>query len=88
MEAAEGVEDRGGPGPVGGEVKRVAAGVAGEVAGDVQDPVAQSFGFADSMLVLQAEQLCPDHHVVCAEGELEPRGVGVEAVEGQIAGPR
>src|SRR5204863_935587 len=50
LEAFEGVEDRTGPGPVGWEVKGVAAGVVGELPGDVQDPVAQPFGFADPVL--------------------------------------
>jgi len=30
--------------------------------------------------------LGPDHHVVCDQRELEPRRVGVEAVERQVAG--
>lgn len=44
LEALERVQDRVSPGPVRGEVKCVAARVSGEVAGDVQDPVAQAFG--------------------------------------------
>jgi hypothetical protein len=47
LEALEPVEDCVGPGPVGGEVERTAAGVAGQLPGDVQDPVAQPFGLAD-----------------------------------------
>ena len=62
------------------------AGVAGELPGDVQDPVAQPFGLADPVLAVEREQLGPDHHVVRGERELEPRRVGLEGVEGQVAG--
>ena len=63
-----------------------AAGVAGELPGDVQDPVAQPFGFADPVLAVEGEQLGPDHDVVRGERELEPRGVRVEVVERQVVG--
>ena len=46
LQALERAVDRCGPGPVGGEVQRGAAGVAGELSGDVQDAVAQPLGFA------------------------------------------
>ena len=38
------------------------------------------------MLAAEAEQLGPDDHVMSAERQLEPRRVGVEAVERQVAG--
>jgi len=38
--------------------------VAGEMAGDVQDAVAQPLGLADGVLVLEAELLGPDGDVV------------------------
>jgi len=86
LEAFERLEDRGGPGPVGGEVERGAAGVAGELAGDVQDPVAKSLGLADLVLGVEREQLRPDGDVVRGERELEPRGVRRERVEWQVGG--
>lgn len=49
MEAFERLEDRAGPGPLGREVQRDPAGVAGELSGDVQDPVAQPFGFTGAV---------------------------------------
>jgi hypothetical protein len=45
LQAFERLEDRAGPGPVGGEVQGGAAGVAGELPGDVEDPVAKPLGF-------------------------------------------
>ena len=82
------LEDRGGPGPVGGEVQRELSGVAGELSGDVQDAVAQPLGLADLVLAVERELLRPDHHVVRGEGELEPGGVRGEGVERQVAGAR
>ena len=85
LELLERAEDRAGPGPVGGEVQRGPAGVAGELPGDVEDPVAQSLGFAEPVLALEREQLRPDHDVVRGKCELEPRRVGLEGVERQVA---
>ena len=44
LELLKRAKDRAGPGPVGGEVQRGPAGVAGELPGYVQDPVAQPLG--------------------------------------------
>ena len=84
MESFEGAEDCLGPGPVGWEVQGGAPGVAGELPGDVQDPVAKPLGLTDPMLAVEREQLRPDHDVVCAQRELEPRGVRGEVVKRQI----
>ena len=54
LQALEAVEDRVGPGPVGGEVQGDAAGVAGELPGDVQDPVAQPFGLVEPVFAVEA----------------------------------
>ena len=62
----------------------MAAGVAGEVPGDVQDPVAQAFGFR--WVSPARHGLGPDDHVVRYQREFEPRGVRLEAVEGQVVG--
>jgi hypothetical protein len=40
--------------------------MAGEVPGDVEDSVSRPFGFADAVLAVEREQLCPDHYVVRA----------------------
>jgi hypothetical protein len=85
LEAFERAQDRSGPGPVGREVQGTLAGVTGEVPGDVQDSVAQSLGLADPVLAVEREQLCPDHHVVRGQRELEPRGVRGEGVKRQEA---
>ena len=66
-EAFERRGDGGGPGPVGGQVQRELAGVAGELAGDVQQPVAQVLGLADAVLAIEAQQLGPDGEIVRAE---------------------
>jgi hypothetical protein len=65
-EALERVRDGGRPGPVGGQVQRELAGVAGELAGDVQQPVAQSLGLADGMFAVEEQQLRPDGEIVRA----------------------
>jgi hypothetical protein len=55
LQSFEGEEDRAGPGPVGGELQRLAAGVAGELAGDVEDPVAQPFGLAHAVFAVETQ---------------------------------
>jgi hypothetical protein len=67
-------------------VQGQAAGVPGELPGDVQDAVAQSLGFADPVLAVEREQLGPDHDVVGGERELEPCGIRPEGVKRQIRG--
>jgi hypothetical protein len=52
-ESLECVEDRVGPGPVGGEVQCGASGVAGDLSGDVQDAVAQPLWFCDGVLAVE-----------------------------------
>ena len=74
-------DDRGGLGTVGGQVQGGLAGVAGEVSGDVQNAVAQAFGFGDLVFAVEAELLGPDGDVVREQCELEPRRVGFEGVE-------
>lgn len=83
-EALERVGDRGGPGPVGGQVQRELAGVAGELAGDVQQPVAQALGLADAVLAVEEQLLGPDGQIVGAERGFQPRLVGRERREGQV----
>jgi hypothetical protein len=63
-------------------VQGEAAGVAGELAGDVQQPVAQSLGLADGVLAVEQQQLGPDGQIVGAERGFQPRLVGRERREG------
>ena len=65
-------------------MQRGRAGVAGQLSGDVQDAVAQSFRFADFVFAVERELLGPDRQVVCGERELEPRGVRGERVEREV----
>lgn len=67
LEVLEGLEDGAGPKPVGGEMQGDPGGVAGELRGHVQDPVAQPSRLADLLFAVEREELCPDHHVVRGE---------------------
>jgi hypothetical protein len=58
--------------------------VAGELAGDVEDAIAQSFGLADGLFAVKAELLGPDHDVVGNQGEFEPGGVRDKALEREV----
>jgi hypothetical protein len=60
------------------------AGVAGELAGDVQQPVAQSLGLAEAVFAVEEQRLCPDRQVVRAERGFQPCLVGRERREGQV----
>jgi len=80
-EAFEGAHDRGGPGPVGGQVQGAASGVAGELGGDVQQPLTQAFGFTDLVFAVQEQRLGPRRQGVCGQRELKPRLVGLEIAE-------
>jgi len=62
----------------------VLAGVAGQVCGDVQDAVAQPFGFAHAVFTIEAELLGPDRDVMRGQRELQPRGVGRKRVKRQM----
>ena len=81
VEALERAEDRGGPGPVSGEVQRRCPGVTGQLSGDVQDPVTEPLGLCEPVLAVERELLGPDDQIVGAERELKPRGVRLERVE-------
>ena len=84
VEALERAEDRGGPGPVSGEVQDGCACVTGELSGDVQDSVTQPLGLGDPMFAVEGELLGPDDQIVGVERELEPRGVRLERVEREV----
>ncbi len=66
LEAFERAEDRGDPGPVGGEVQGGAPGVAGEWT-DVGITVSQPLGLTELVLAVEGEQLRPDGNVVCGQ---------------------
>jgi hypothetical protein len=58
VQALEGAQDRAGPGPVGGEMQRGAACMAGELPGDVQDAVTKALGLGDAVLAVEGQKLC------------------------------
>ena len=58
--------------------------MAGEPAGDVQEPVAEPFRFAAGELAGEQEALRPGEQVLRAAGELEPGGVRLDAAEGAV----
>jgi hypothetical protein len=61
-----------------------AAGVEGEAAGGVQEPVAQGLVFADGQLVVEREQLGPGDEVLGDERYLHPDGVVIKAAEREV----
>ena len=67
-------------------MQRGAAGVAGDLPGDVQDAVAKPLGLTDGVLAPQRERLHPDHDVVAQQRELQPGGVRAEEVKRQPLG--
>ena len=64
-------------------MERPAAGVAGEAAGDAEEPAAEGAGGACGC-VGEPEQLRPSEQVVCEHGEHRPGGVGVELAGGEM----
>jgi hypothetical protein len=86
-EAFERAGDGGAPGPVGGQVQREPAGVAGQAAGDMQQAVAQSLGLAGGVVAVEEQQLGPDGEVVRAQRGFQPCLVGRERRERQVAEP-
>jgi hypothetical protein len=83
-QALEGCEELLAPGPAARQVQTELAGVAGEPAGDVEEPVAEPFGFAAGELAAEQQPLRPGEQVLGAEGELEPGGVRLEGAEGEV----
>ena len=74
-----------GPGPVAVELELGAAAVADDLAGDVQQPVAQPFGFGVGELAVKADQLRPGEQVLGDQRELEPGLVVLEGVVREVA---
>jgi len=66
-------------------VQRKLAGVAGEAAGDVQQPVAQALGFADAVFAVEEQLLGPDGQIVRDQRGFQPRLVGRERGEREVA---
>ena len=61
------------------------AAVADDLAGGVEQPVAQPFGFGGGELAVQAGQLRPGEEVLGDQGELEPGLVVLEGVMREVA---
>ncbi len=58
--------------------------MAGEPAGDVQEPVAQPLRLAAGEFAFQEQPLGPGEQILRAEDELEPGRVWLEAAEGEV----
>jgi hypothetical protein len=52
----------------------------------MQDAAAQPLGFADGVLTVEGQLLCPGEDVVGDQRELRPRGVRLEVVEREMPG--
>ena len=74
----------GGPGPGALQAQAGAAGVERETTGDVQEPVAQAFGFGPVELAGEQQALGPGDQVVREADELEPDAVVFEVAERQV----
>ena len=74
-----------GPGPGGLEAQRRGAGVEREAGGDVQQSVAQAFGFGVGELAGEQQPLGPDDQVVREAHDLQPDLVVLEVAERQVA---
>ena len=59
--------------------------MAGEAAGDVEQPVAQPLRFAAGEFALEQQPLRPGEQILGDEDELEPGGVRLEGAEGEVA---
>ena len=86
-EAGEGGGECVGPGPAALQAQGRAAGVEGESAGGVQQPVAQRLGFADGQLAVERERLGPGDQVLGDQRELQPDGVVGELAEREVLQP-
>jgi hypothetical protein len=75
------------PGPGGLQAHDGAAGVEGQAAGGVQQPVAQRLGLADGEFAVEGERLCPGGEVLGDQRDLDPDGVVIEAAEGEVLKP-
>jgi hypothetical protein len=84
-QARERLEQLVAPGPAVRQVQTELAGVAGEPAGDVQEPVAETLRLAAGELAGEQQPFCPGEQVLGAEDELEPGRVGGERAEGEVA---
>jgi hypothetical protein len=71
-------QDLGFPGPCGREPHAGAALSAREACGDVQEAVAQRFGFGFRQFSGQQDGLGPGDQIGCCQGEFEPDTVDVE----------
>ena len=73
-----------GPGPALIEAQDEAPAGGAEAGGEVQDAVAEPFGFDLAELAGEAQRLRPDGQVVGGQRELEPGSVGVPVLAGYL----
>ena len=75
----------GGPGPGGLQAQCGGAGVEGQAGGDVQQPVAQTFGLGLGQFAGEQQALGPGDQVVREAHDLKPDAVVLEVAKRQIA---
>jgi hypothetical protein len=78
------LKERFAPGPAAGEVE---AQPAGEAAGDVEEPVAETLRLAAGELAREQQPLRPGEQVLRDQDELEPGGVRLKARKGRLLRP-
>lgn len=88
-ESGERLGKVGGPRPRRGQAQVAASAAVGDAGGDVQDPVAQPFGFGGGQLAVKQQHLGPGEQVAGGQGEFQPGGVdredpGREAAEAGV----
>src|SRR5690606_4837563 len=82
--AVESGDEVAGPGPVAAEAAEALAAGGGELAGGVEQAVAESFRFGGGQVAVEGQGAAPGEQVVGAEGEVEPGGVDRERVRWQV----
>jgi hypothetical protein len=78
----------GGPGPGAVQPHDQAAGVAGDPAGHVPQPVAQRLGLGEFQVAVQQQRLRPAHQGLGHHDQGEPGVVGAKVGKRQVAQPR
>jgi hypothetical protein len=84
VDAGERGDEVVGPGPVGGEAAAASSCGGAEVAGGVQQAVAEPFRLGRGEVAVEGEESGPGQQVVGAEGEVEPGVVDRERVRWQV----
>src|SRR5438552_14048760 len=78
LDPFEGGDELGDPGPAGGKAKPGASATAADLAGGVEQAVAEPFGFGPGEFTVEAAELGPHQQVLGDEGCGEPGSVDSE----------